>query len=235
MEMSEMKNGMMVLGIIAGASAFAGAQTVVSTYDDVTEGFKGSSWTYNGITYSNVNNRDGVYADGTPFASGDNGDQVIVENATLLYNDFPAWGSANNALTFGTSFIPGSNLTIGALVTVDMDLGGVANTASMEIAYYENGPWIGIEYHLDAYRNGALVGGDVLTIGGTDPNARDNIAFNTLSFDGGEFDSLVFYATLNGEYTAPRAFVDDLTVNYIPAPGALAVLGLGGVVARRRR
>lgn len=234
-----MKNGTMTIGMIsammAGASGLATAGTVVSTYDDVAEGFQGASWTYNGITYSNVNNRDGVYADGSPFASGDNGDQLIIEDATLLYNDFPTWGSANKALTFGTTFIPGSNLSIGALVTVDMDLGGVSNSTSMEIAFYENGPWIGIEYHLDAYRNGALVGGDVLTIAGTDPNARDNIAFDTLSVDGAEFDSLVFYATLNGEYTAPRALVDNLSVNYIPAPGALAVLGLGGLVARRRR
>lgn len=229
-----MKYGTMMAMVLAGTAACAAAGTSVSTYDDLTEGFQGSAWTYNGITYSNVNNQSGFYADGSPFASGDNGDQLIVEDATLLYNDFPGWGSANKALTFGTTFIPGQNLSIGALVTVDMDLGGVANTASLDIAYYENGPWIGIEYHLDAYRSGALVGGDTFTIAGEDPSGRDRIAFNTLGVSG-EFDSLVLYATLNGDYTAPRALVDDLTVSYVPAPGALAVLGLGGLAASRRR
>lgn len=230
-----MKNGMMMMAVLAGACAASSAGTVVSNFDDLAEGFQGSSWTYNGITYSNVNNQAGIYADGTPFVAGENGDQVIVETATILYNDFPTWGSGNNGLTFGTSFIPGNNLTIGALISVDMDLGGVANTASLDIAYYENGPWIGIEYHLDAYRNGALVGGDMFTIEGNDPNARDNIAFNTLSFDGTEFDSLVLYATLNGEFTAPRGLIDDVTIGYIPAPGALALMGLGGLAVRRRR
>lgn len=230
-----MKNGMKMIVVLAGACAASSAGSVVSTYDDVAEGFQGDSWTYNGVTYSNVNNQSGVYADGSPFVAGDNGDQLIVEDATVLYNDFPGWGSANKGLTFGTSFIPGSNLTIGALVTVDMDLGGVANTASLDITYYENGPWIGIEYHLDAYRNGSLVGGDMFTIAGDDPNGRDNIAFNTLGFNGGEFDTLVLYATLNGEFTAPRGMIDDLTIGYVPAPGALALLGLGGLATRRRR
>lgn len=229
-----MNNGKLMAMVLTGTGACAAAGTSVSTYDDLTEGFQGSSWTYNGITYSNVNNQSGFYADGSPFASGDNGDQLIVEDATLLYNDFPGWGSANKALTFGTTFIPGSNLSIGALVTVDMDLGGVANTASLDIVYYENGPWIGIEYHLDAYRDGSLVGGDTFTIAGEDPSGRDRIAFNTLGVSG-EFDSLVLYATLNGQYTAPRGMIDDLTVSYVPAPSALAVLGLGGLAAARRR
>ncbi|MCA9298807.1 MAG: hypothetical protein KDA28_07060 [Phycisphaerales bacterium] len=213
-------------------ASIAAAAPVVSTYDDLAEAFYGQTWTYDGITYHDVNTHGGVFPNRDMFTADDPGSEIIVENATLFYNEFPAWGSATNALTFGRAFITGDNLSLGALVSVTMDLPDVADAASVDVAYYENGPWIGIQYHLDAYRNGALVASDGFTIGGTDPNGRDNIALNALSVGGAEFDQLVLYATFGNDYSAPRIIMDDLSVNYIPAPGvALAFLGL----ARRRR
>lgn len=230
-------SGAAICAITAG-SAFAGLS--VSTYDDLAEDHHGTSLYYNGVTYSQVNNVDGVFPDGSTFSAGGGidglGDQVIVENAGLLYNDYPDFGSPNHALTFGSSYIPGDNLSLGAISTVTMDLDSVADFASLEMAYYENGPWGGIVYHLDAFMNGSLVTSDSFTIAGTDPNGRDNIAFATLSVDGAQFDSLQLYATFGNEYSAPRILVDNLTINSVPAPAsAMLMLGAAGLVSRRRR
>ncbi len=209
--------------LAAALAAPALADISVSTYDDLAENFYGSSFHYNGVTYSNVNDQAGVFPDGN----------VIIPGATLLYNDFPDYGSANNALTFGTTYVVGDNLSLGALSTVTMTLDQVADFASLELAYYENGPWGGIVYHLDAFRNGSLVASDSFSI--SDLGGRDNIAFATMSVDGAVFDTLQLYATWNGQYTGPRGLVDNLTLNTVPAPGALALLGLGGLAGRRRR
>ncbi len=222
---------------ILGAGATAGtalAGVSVSGYDDLSEGFLGTGFTYQGISYSECNDVGGSFPDGSTFTAADVGDNFIIERATLLYNDFPAWGSADNSLTFGTAYINGDNLSLGAFVRATMDLPQVADSMSMQMAFYENGPWGGIVFHMDAYRNGGLVGSDSFSI--ADGGGRDNIAFDELAVSGVEFDSVKIYATFNGDYSAPRLFVDDLTVNYVPAPASIAGLAVvGGAMLRRRR
>lgn len=233
-----MNKAMTIAALLGTCAAMSSAgTTTVSTYDDLDEAFYGTEFYHNGVTYGQVNNVHGVFPDGSTFEPGGGvnglGDQIIVENAGLLYQDFPTWGSANNALTFGSAFIPGDNLSLGALSTVTMTLDNVADFASLEMAYFENGPWGGIVYHLDAFMGDTLVGEDSFTI--SDLGGRDNIAFATLSVGGVEFDSLQLYATLGSEYSGPRVLVDNLTINSVPAPSALALLGMGALGASRRR
>ena len=57
------------------------------------------------------------------------------------------------------------NLSIGALVQVTMDLDAPANSASVDIGYYENGPWGRIVIHLDALDAGSVVASDSITNG----------------------------------------------------------------------
>jgi hypothetical protein len=233
-----MKKTVTAAALCAITAGAASAGLNVSNYDDLAEAHYGQSLYYNGVTYTEVNNVDGVFPDGSTFTAGAGigglGDQVIVENAALLYNDFPDFGSANNALTFGSTFVVGDNLSLGAISTVTMELDNVADFASLEMAYYENGPWGGIVYHLDAYLGDTLVDSDSFTI--SNLGGRDNLAFRTLSVDGGQFDSMQLYATWGSEYTAPRILVDNLTINSVPAPGAAALLiGAAGLVSRRRR
>jgi len=219
------------------AGSVAMGDVNVSDYDDLSEDFYGESFHYNGVTYMDVNNVAGVFPDGSPFDAGGGvdglGTELIIENAALLYNDFPDFGSPDNVLTFGTSYVVGDNLSLGALSTVTMQLDEVADAASLEIGFFENGPWGGIVYHLDAFMGGSVVASDSFTI--SDLGGRDNIAFSTLSVGGAEFDSLRLYATFGDDFSGPRAIIDNLTINTVPAPGALAILGLGGLVARRRR
>ena len=178
------------------------------TYDDLTEGFLGESFTHEGITYRDCNGIGGVFPDGSTFVPADVGNLFIAENATIFWNDFPDFGSPPNTLTFGTSYVPGGNLSIGALVQATMELETPAHAVNVDLAYYENGPWGGIEIHLDALSGGTVVGSDVLTIaGGGD---RDNPAVATLAIDGPAFDTLRLYATWQGQPTAPRVMIDNL-------------------------
>src|SRR3954469_4102185 len=177
----------------AAVVTFAGAaaSAAVSTYENLNEGFLGATFTHEGVTYRDVNNVSGFYADGAPFGPTDNGDQNIIEKATFFYNSFPTYGSPVNAMTFGSAFINGDNLSIGALASVWMDVPAHGSAAGFDIAFYENGPWGGIQYKLDAVRNGQVVASDIFTI--SDLGGRDNATFRHMSVGGAEFDSLHLY------------------------------------------
>jgi hypothetical protein len=192
------------------ADGFDPAQPSISTYDDLTEGFLGTSYAYNGVSYHDVNGIGGVFPDGSTFTPEDVGDQLIIEDATDFYSVHTDWGSSPNSLTFGTAYVPGPNLTIGALVRATMDLDQPASAASVEIGYYENGPWGGIEIHRDALAAGTVVASDVITI--ADGGGRDNDTVATLSVGGATFDSLKLYATYGDQPSAPRVMMADLTL-----------------------
>ncbi len=226
-----MKKVSVVLGL---ALVAVGAQAnIFEDYEGLTEGFLGSSFTNNGVTYRDVNAVTGFQPDGSPFTQADLGDQVIVEDASVFYNDFPGFGSPVNALTFGSSFVPGENLSIGALASVYMDIDQVSTAASFNIAYYENGPWGDIVYHLDAIDNGNVVASDSFTI--SNLGGRDNATYQTMSVSGASFTTLHLYATLNGDYVAPRGMIDNLNITTVPEPASLTALALGGLLLKRRK
>ncbi len=228
------------IGVVAmlGASAFA--DVTVSNYDDLFEGTLGAGdFHYNGVTYTQVNSVDGVFPDGNRFVAGGAGfdslgNEVLVERATFFFDAFPTFGSRNNVLTFGRAYVPGDNLSLGPISTVTMQLDQLADSASIELGYMENGVWGGIEYHLEASLNGTVVSADSFVI--SNLGGRDNGAIATLSVGGTAFDSLQLFATLGTEFTAPRIIIDNLTINSIPAPGSATMLmGMTGLMIRRRR
>ena len=192
-------------------AAGSGASSSISTYEDIPEGSAEARFHYNGVLYHDVNGTGGVFPDGSTFTADDVGSSFMVENSTNLFDMFPMFGSRRNTLTFGGFFIPGDNLTIGALVRATMDLDQIANAASLELAFYENGPWGGIQLHLDAYRSGSLVGSTTMPI--RDLGGHDNPATSSLSISGVYFDSLHLYATFNGQPSAPRVLIDNLTLD----------------------
>lgn len=211
------------------SQAFAGGFT---NFDSLTEGFVGSTLTDGGISFFNLNNDSGVNPDGSNFGPGDYGTDFIIENATLAVNDFPAFLSGPNALSFGTAFVPGDNLSINIVSTFSMSTGSVENAADMDLVYYENGPWGGIELNLYAMLNGSVVGQDSITI--SDLGGRDNPTGGHLSISGVNFDTLVFNAEYsNGTSTCFAGIFDNVSI--VPAPGAASVLGLAGMVLARRR
>jgi hypothetical protein len=217
--------------VCAALGSTAAQADVFHDYEDLTEGFLGTSLSHAGVTYRDANTVSGFYPDGNPFNDTELGNQFIIENATLFYNDFPGYGSPVNSLTFGSAYIPGTNLTIGALASAWMDLDVPGTAASLDLAYYENGPWGGIEYVLAAVQGSTVVATDSFII--SDLGGRDNPTYATLSVSGVEFDSLHLYAWLTGAYTAPRGMIAHLSITSIPEPTAL--LGLALLAALRRR
>ena len=211
-----MKNLVLGLAGVFAAAVTAAAAPIVIDYEDLTEGNQGDPLSHMGLTYYDLNTVSGVFPDGSVF-DPEPLDEFIVENAGLLYQDFPGYGSPVNALTFGIAYVPGENLTIGGLSNVTIDLAGNAESASFDLAYYERGPWGGIEFHLDALDGDVVVASDSFVIASGD--GRDNPAVATMSVSGASFNRLKFYATFGGEYSKPRAIIDDLTIEYIdPVP-----------------
>lgn len=227
-----MRSTLIVCAAAALLTAPAMAELVVIDYEDLAEDFYGETFTHKGVTYRDINLVSGVFPDGSTFGP-QVGDVAMIEDASIVYPDFPDFGSADKALTFGSSLIPGDNVSIGRISSVMMDLDSVSDFVSMDLLYYENGPWGGIEWHIDVLRDGAVVGGDSFTI--SDLGGRDNPAVGMLSVSGVEFDQIHLYATFGSEFSLPRALIDDLTLNTIPGPSGLALLFGAGVVGRRRR
>lgn len=226
----------LLLALFSTLLALPAFADVFHDYENFTEGVIGDSFHHDGVTYHDANNVNGFFPDGEPFTPDDLGTDFIIENAGLFYNDFPGYGSRTNALTFGRAFVPGENLTIGPLASIWMTLDELGSAASMDIAFYEDGPWGGIEWVLEGVRDGEVVASERYTIAGGD--GRDNPTWTTLSIDGAEFDSLHLYSWLNDDYTAARGMIDDLAVTIVPSPGTMGLLGVlavAGTVRGRRR
>jgi len=202
------------LGCLAFAS-IASATTLVIDYEDLAEGALGDPFTHLGVVYHDLNTVGGVFPDGSTF-DPQPADEFVAENAGLFYVDFPEYGSPTNALTFGIAYVPGDNLSIGPLATVTMDLPDLATEASLDLAYYENGVWGGIVYHLDALLGGAVVASTELEIAGV--SGRDTPTWATLTVTGAAFDQLHLYATYGGEYSMPRGRSDELTLVFDTVP-----------------
>ncbi len=207
-EIESLKTSMAALcALLVGGPVLANVG--VTTYETLSEGFLGQSFTLDGVQYRDCNNVGGVFPDGSTFVPADIGDNFIIENSTIFFNDFPTWGSPINTLTFGTAFVNGDNLSLGAFANAWMDLATPSNAVSFDMAFYENGPWGGIVFHLDAVRNGVVVGSDTVTI--ANGGGRDNIVVDAMSVEGVEFDSVHIYATFGAEFSAPRLIIDNLT------------------------
>jgi len=196
------------------------ATATVIDFEDLPEGAAGLPFTHMGVTFHDLNDVSGVFPDGETFGPQD-GHECLVEDATYFWDDFPEFGSPVNVLTFGISWIPGPNFSIGALSTVAMDFAEPATGISLDIGYYENGPWGGIVYHLDALLGGEVVGSTTLEIAGDEPG-RDTPAAATLAIEDVTYDQLHLYATYGDEYSMPRAMIDDITFDAAIATEATA-------------
>ncbi|MCK9488899.1 MAG: hypothetical protein M0Q42_05790 [Xanthomonadales bacterium] len=204
--------------------------TTLSTYDDLPEQFAGTSFQHNGVSYRDLNQVSGYWpGDGfDPFGpgaveDGGLGNQFVIEDAGLLFEDFPEFGSAPNVLNPGDLYFfnPGPNFSLGALASLWMDLDAPALGAAVDLVYYENGPWGGIEVSLQAYRNGQPVAATSFEITSDDPDGRDSIGYRTVNLEAGvPFDSLHLASRRlsDGAYTAPRIMLDNLRLQQLGSP-----------------
>jgi hypothetical protein len=216
---------------IATASTFAAAGGFTG-FEDPREGFVGSEFTDGGITFYNLNNDSGLNPDGSTYVPGEYGTDFIVENATLAINDFPDTLSGSHALSWGTSFIAGDNLSINIVSTFAMSTGQVETDASFDLLYFENGPWGGITIELLAMMGDDVVNTDSILI--SDLGGRDNLLGTQMSVSGVEFDSLVLNARFDdGTSTVFAGLIDNVSIT--PAPSSVGVLAIAGTGLIRRR
>ncbi|MFO0784289.1 MAG: hypothetical protein U0636_11475 [Phycisphaerales bacterium] len=234
-----------LLAVAASAVLASAASATVVTQWDFNDGVAGSGGTYTPNVGSGTVTTLGVTGGGTSgsfFGSGSGSSDPAAanQNDSLLVTGFAAQGTGSG--TRGVSFYTS---TVGySGITVSWDQRN-SNTAS--------GWWL-FEYTLDgstfssagllnggAYQittGGAFVNGfsmDLSTISGADNNA--NFGFRiTAIFAPGSGGYVVTSGT--GNYGASgTARWDMVTINgnAVPGPGALALLGVAGVVSSRRR
>lgn len=78
-----MKNGRW--GVVCVVAAASGAAAdVFHDYEDLTEGFLGETFAYNGVTYRDANRVSGVFPDGATFGPDDLGSEYIIERADQI-------------------------------------------------------------------------------------------------------------------------------------------------------
>lgn len=105
-----------------------------------------------------------------------------------------------------------------------MGTGFVGGSSSTEPLGGFSGDWVW----------GTVIGGDHGV--GSDEQLSQNFDFTGLSaYDGLGSVDIVFNFTSTTVVERTGWYIDDVSIRAIPAPGAMALLGLGGLVAVRRR
>jgi hypothetical protein len=223
----------LAIGLISMSAglALAGGYT---GFENLSEGFAGSSFSDGGITFFDMNNDSGLNPDGSNYGPGEYGTDFIIENATLAINDFPGTLSGTNVLSWGTSFIAGDNLSINILSTFSMTTGQLETDASLDLLYFENGPWGGITIEMLAMRDGLLVNSDSILI--SDLGGRDNLIGDQLSVSGVAFDTLTINARFDdGTSTVFAGLIDNVSITPAPGTAGLLIAAGAGTLPRRRR
>jgi len=192
------------------AAVLAGSASAQSAnFDGETEGFLGTNVTVTGVTIWDVNQNSGINPDGSTFGPGDYGDQVVIEDANLLANDFPEV-SPDNVLSFGGSFINGDNLTINLMSQVFMSPKTTVNYFAADLFYYENGPWGGIEVIVEGQAGGVPVVTQTFVI--SDLGGRDNVTHRRVELSGVSFDTVRIYSEMpDGTETVFATVMDNVT------------------------
>jgi len=194
----------MAVAMIAGTTT---AQTL--NFDSETEGFLGTSNDFSGVTVFAVNQNSGVNPDGSSYGPGDYGDQVVIEDANLLALDFSDV-SPDNVLSFGGSFVPGDNLTINLMSQVFISPNTAVDYFAVDLFYYENGPWGGIEVIVEGTNRGSAVVSDSFVI--SDLGGRDSVTHTRVELSGASFDTVRIYSkNPDGSESVFATVMDNMT------------------------
>ncbi len=181
----------------------------VATFDGLTEGNLGPTFTTSGITFSNLWN-------GIP-----NDDDFTCENASTGFAGFPGFSSPN-VLGFG-GYVPGGGAGYARIVSFEATTGQIESTAQVNVFLSAVHP--GNQIHLEAWLGGALVASTAYTIPGPSGFFQTQLALYGVPFDHivlrgvGAVDSGAFFAC-----------VDEVALYHIPPiPGGAPFCGGDGV------
>jgi hypothetical protein len=141
------------------------------------------------------------------------------------------FGRGANYLVYSSASLGGGAATVTQLVsTGDITSQGV--TLNLETASNAGlgGWWIGVEF-TGANAANSINGWRVVNAPTTGASINGFGVFNNAG--SGVFQS--FFGLGNPPGSAPSRFMVDVNGTLVPAPGAIALLGVAGLVARRRR
>lgn len=201
-----------MLFAVAGLAGAANAQAISSTYDDLSGNWNGTTFTANAVDVGGLRSHGNVARNLAPTGNA-------IFNPGFVSGADPA----NFALSL--SFVPaGPGLGIGSGFFDVTDVDGSILHGDL------NGFWI--DGGAQVFFNGTISN---VTISGASFDGNSGSWINDLLIDGGALSQL-FLAGPGNFFSAPFADVPtNLTFQLTPTPGALAVLGLGGLVIGRRR
>jgi uncharacterized protein (TIGR03382 family) len=140
-------------------------------------------------------------------------------NWNALHNMNGGFGSLGNSIYGGLGISLKFNKDIDALSFQGWADGSSGFQAGMSVFIKNDGVQVGNAFFASSVAFGS--------------NANlEKSWYNVTGTDGAYFDEIVFY---NAAFNSFTTYADNLSWENIPAPGAMALLGLAGAVARRRR
>jgi hypothetical protein len=197
---------------VAALAGAANAQVISGTYDDLAGSWDGTTFTASAVDTASLHSHGNVARTVSPIGNA-------------IFN--PGFVSAADPANFTLSLTyvnigPGLGTGSGSFSVVDVD--GSTISGSLSGFWIDGGSFVAF--------NGSI--SSVSITGGTfDGNTGSWI--NDLLIDGGAINQLYLVGPGNF-FTSPYSDVPvNLTFQLTPTPGALAVLGLGGLVVGRRR
>lgn len=153
---------------------------------------------------------------------------VNIYAAEMTY-DGTNYGIGANYLVYSAASIGGGAASVTQLVSTGA-ISGVTLNLEMNSNAGLGGWWIGVEF---TGANAANSANGWRVVNAPTTGASIN-AFAMFNYGGsGTFDA--FYAFGSPPGSSPSRFMVDVSGNAVPAPGALALVGLAGLAGRRRR
>jgi uncharacterized protein (TIGR03382 family) len=156
------------------------------------------------------------------------------QTATLDLTGFTSFDSLGSAINETATMALGANATVIGIGWDNVTIQTVgASWLSEAVIYFVDSP-IGLQLSVgsaDSFSGtGTYSSGGILDLASIDPTFPFQVGADGIL-------DIEFYDSFDDVAGAADAFFlgGTLTIQYVPTPGALAVLGLGGLVAGRRR
>lgn len=200
----------MILAAVAGAASMAAAQSTVYSSDFEADG---GGWTPSGV--------NGDWERGTPTG--------------IVGSDIGGSGGAEPTGGFSGDFVWGT--VIGGLhgvgsdeqLSQNFDFSGLSDVSLNFQEWSESGS--------STFDMGSVIvnGNQEYLSDGDSGEAWRGVTLDLSAYDGMSSVDIVFNFTSTTVVHRMGWYIDDVSIRAIPAPGAMALLGLGGLVAVRRR
>lgn len=192
----------------------ANANVLVADFDNLSEGLVGTTIQDGGLTFSGLE----TYTD---FSTGNLTIDNVSRDAQFASSNGP------NCLLFG-GYCPGPYGSSGRFGSMNVSFDGIASSVSMHLFISGASASQNI-LTLQAFRNGTVTAQTVLDV----PDVEGLYPMSLMISDS-VFDNLRLVASGPDQDGAVLMALDQVQVTLIPEPTALLLLGVGGLLIRKR-